>query len=128
MKRGKSYTASIFRAASFLMALLAMGSAGAQEQQAPPEQQAPQEQLDWRIEFEAVCGKTDDSMSLMKEKLTDLIARSDKLAERIGAEEETLRKVYLKRLKLCRDLFVFILESKISEETGGENLSPQKVP
>jgi hypothetical protein len=67
---------------------------------------------DWRVEFEAVCATTDDSMSLTAEQLTNLIARCDKLVERIGAEEETVRRVYLRRLKMCRDLLAFVLESK----------------
>jgi len=70
---------------------------------------------DWRPEFEAVCGKTDVSMTLSKEELKDLIARCEKLEARIGSEEETVRKVYLRRLKLCRDLFGYVLESKESE-------------
>src|SRR5512143_3143147 len=72
----------------------------------------PQE--DWRPEFEAVCGKTEVSMTLSKEELTDLISRCGKLEARIGAEEETVRKVYLRRLKRCRDLFGYMLESKES--------------
>ena len=85
---------------ALLLTLLAAGVAGAQEAE------------DWRAEFEAVCGTTDASMSFTVEELTDLIARCDKLAERIGAEEESVRRVYLRRLKMCRDLLVFVLESK----------------
>lgn len=70
---------------------------------------------EWRPEFEAVCGKTDVSMTLSKEELKDLIKRCEKLEARIGAEEETVRKVYLRRLKMCRDLFGYVLESKESE-------------
>jgi hypothetical protein len=52
-------------------------------------------------------------MSFTAAELTDLIARCDKLSERIGAEqEETVRRVYLRRLKMCRDLLAFVLESK----------------
>ncbi len=70
---------------------------------------------DWRPEFEAVCGKTDVSMALSKEELKDLVTRCGKLEARIAAEEETVRKVYLRRLKMCRDLFGYVLESKESE-------------
>lgn len=70
---------------------------------------------EWRPEFEAVCGKTDVSMTLSKEELRDLIARCEKLESRIGAEEESLRKVYLRRLKMCRDLFAYVLESREPE-------------
>jgi hypothetical protein len=73
---------------------------------------AQQQTEDWRVEFEAVCATTDASMTFTVAELTDFIARCDKLAERIGAEEETIRRVYLRRLKMCRDLLAFVLESK----------------
>ena len=100
MKGCKGRVASIVCATGLLMSLLAAGLARAQEP------------ADWRLEFEAVCGTTDASMSFTVEELTNLIARCDKLAERIGAEEETVRRVYLRRLKMCRDLLVFVLDSK----------------
>ena len=100
MKENRDRIASLVAAAGLLLTLLAAGSAGAQES------------ADWRVEFEAVCGTTDASMSFTVEELTSLIARCDKLAERIGAEEETVRRVYLRRLKMCRDLLAFVLESK----------------
>jgi hypothetical protein len=78
---------------------------------APPRVGA-QTPTDWRVEFDAVCGSTDASTSLSAEELASLIARCDKLAEVIGAEEETVRRVYLRRLKMCRDLLAFVLESK----------------
>ena len=92
---------SIFAAAGLLLMLLVAGAAGAQE---PP---------DWRVEFEAVCSTSDAAMSFTVEELTDLIARCDKLAERIAAEpEEPVRRVSLRRLKMCRDLLVYVLDSK----------------
>lgn len=87
-------------AAGLLAALLA-ASAGAQEPAA-----------DWRPEFEAVCVKTDAAMTLSSEELADLLARCDRLAERIGAEGETVRKVYLRRLTSCRALFAYVLETR----------------
>ena len=100
MKENRGRVASLVAATGLLLTLLAAGSAGAQEP------------VDWRVEFEAVCGTTAASMSFTVEELTSLIARCDKLAEWIGAEEETVRRVYLRRLKMCRDLLVFVLESK----------------
>jgi len=102
MSKNRGRIASHIRAAGLLLLLLATGSAGAQE---PP---------DWRVEFEAVCGTTDASTTFTVEELTSLIARCDKLAVVIGAEEETVRRVYLRRLKMCRDLLAFVLESKNS--------------
>ena len=100
MKGKRGRMVSVVSALGLLAVLLAAGLASAQEPS------------DWRVEFEAVCGTTDASMSLTAEELTNLIARCDKLAERIGAEEETVRRVYLRRLKMCRDLLAFVLESR----------------
>ena len=82
------------------------------------------EQADWRVEFEAVCAGTDASQSLSREELMERIARCDRLAEKIGAEEATVRKVYLRRLKMCRDLYAFVLESKDAAEPEAGKPAP----
>lgn len=69
-------------------------------------------QDDWKKEFEEVCSRTDDAMSLSKDELKALVARCDKLKPLIEKLDETEKKVYLRRLQLCRDLFSFVLESK----------------
>ena len=51
-------------------------------------------------------------MTLSAEELKDLIARCDQLKPRIEAEEESTRKVYLRRLRMCRDLYKYVLENK----------------
>lgn len=66
----------------------------------------------WKAEFDEVCGKSDDSMGLSKDELKALMARCDKLKTLIEAQEETVRKVYLKRLQMCRDLLAYVLEVK----------------
>lgn len=68
----------------------------------------------WKAEFEEVCGKTDDSMGMTKDELKALLARCDKLKPLIEAQEETVRKVYLKRLQMCRDLFAYVYDVKNS--------------
>jgi hypothetical protein len=70
---------------------------------------------DWKSEFEEVCSKTDTSMTLSKEELKGLITRCENLEVRIGAEDESVRKVYLRRLKICSDFFAYMLESKEAE-------------
>ncbi len=67
---------------------------------------------DWKKEFEAICSRTDDAMSFSKDELKGLIARCDKVKSVIETLDESTRKVYLKRLKLCRDLFAFVLDAK----------------
>ena len=66
----------------------------------------------WKAEFEEVCGKTEDSMGMTKDELKALMARCDKLKPTIDAQEETVRKVYLRRLQMCRDLFAYVYEVK----------------
>lgn len=65
----------------------------------------------WEKEFNDVCSKTTDSMSLSREEIKLLIARCEKLKPVIDGQEETTRKVYRKRLEMCKNLFVFMLES-----------------
>lgn len=65
----------------------------------------------WKTEFDDICGKTNEAMTLPKTEIKSLIARCDKLKPRIEALEESARKVYLKRLQMCKDLFVYVLES-----------------
>jgi hypothetical protein len=69
-------------------------------------------QDDWKTEFEAICSKTQDSAALSPDELNNLVDRCNKLRLRIEKLDETQRKVYLKRLQMCRDLFAFVLESK----------------
>lgn len=66
----------------------------------------------WKTEFEDICSKTNDAMALNKEEVKALIDRCDKLKSQIEKLDETARKVYLKRLQMCRDLFVFVRDSK----------------
>ncbi len=67
---------------------------------------------DWKTEFEDICGKTQDAMVFSPEELRKLIERCDKIKPLIEKLGETERKVYLRRLEMCRELFVFTLESK----------------
>jgi len=66
----------------------------------------------WQQEFEAVCAKTDDPMSLSSEELRGFLARLDKLLPVVDKLDESTRKVYLKRIRSCRNLYAFVLESK----------------
>jgi uncharacterized protein YkvS len=77
-----------------------------------PQFSAASSQDDWKAEFADVCSKTDDPMVLSNAEVASLIERCDKLRPRIEKLDESAAKVYLKRLKMCKDLFVFVLESK----------------
>ena len=71
---------------------------------------------DWKKEFEAVCSKTENSMSLNTEELKQLVQRCDSLQTVIDSQDESTKKVYRKRLKLCRDLYDFVLKSREQEK------------
>ena len=68
-------------------------------------------QDDWRTEFDDICSRTDQAMDLSKEELRVLIERCDKIKPGIEQLEESQKKVYLRRLQLCRNLFAFALDS-----------------
>jgi hypothetical protein len=67
---------------------------------------------DWKKEFEEVCAKTQDAMALPVEELKSLVSRCDKLKPQIEKLDETQRKVYSRRLQVCRDLYQFVIESR----------------
>ena len=69
-------------------------------------------QEEWKAEFDAVCSKTDVAMSLSVGELNNMITRCVQLKARIEAQEESTRKVYLRRLQMCRDLYSYVLENK----------------
>lgn len=71
---------------------------------------------DWRQEFDAVCSKTDISMTLPSEELKQLVERCDKLKTIIETQDESTRKVFRKRLQLCRELYAFVLKSREQEK------------
>jgi len=69
-------------------------------------------QEEWKKEFDEICSKTDNSMAFSVEELKSLVDRCDALKPRIEKLEEPQRKVTLKRLQMCRDLYTFVLEKE----------------
>lgn len=69
----------------------------------------------WQKEFDTVCVKSQDAMTFSPEKLTALIRRCDALVPQIEKLDDTRKKVYMGRLRMCRGLYVYVLESKKSE-------------
>lgn len=66
----------------------------------------------WRDSFEESCNRTSEAMTLSVAELKELLAKCDALQKVIEGQEESVRKVYLKRLQLCRNLYVYMLEYK----------------
>lgn len=67
---------------------------------------------DWKMEFDAICSKTDDAVTFSVDEIAALISRCDKLKTAMDSLDESTKKVYLRRLQMCRDLFLYVLESK----------------
>ena len=73
---------------------------------------AAAEERAWLTEFNDLCAKTEVAMTLSSEELAALLSRCEQLQPAIEAEDPSTRKVYLRRLQQCRDLYRFVLESK----------------
>lgn len=75
---------------------------------------------DWKEEYGAVCSETQGAVSLSVEKLQEYISRCEKLQERLdelnGSNGGTEKKVYSRRLKMCRDVYEYTLQYKKREE------------
>jgi len=78
----------------------------------PADQQEAEKREAWQQEFDEICSKTQDAMTLTVEELKVLIQRCDALEPRIQKLDETRRKLYLRRLQQCRGLYAYVLESK----------------
>jgi len=69
-------------------------------------------QESWKAEFDDICSKIQDAMAYTAAELKSFVERCDKLKPQIEKLEESQKKVYMRRLQLCRDLFSFVLETK----------------
>ncbi|MGB8322513.1 MAG: hypothetical protein WCE52_06090 [Candidatus Acidiferrum sp.] len=70
----------------------------------------------WQKEFDEICSKTQNVMSYSEEQLTNLIQRCDALMPQLEKLDETRKKVYTKRLRNCRGLYAYVLESKRNDK------------
>jgi hypothetical protein len=96
-----------------MLALFVPCSRALQEQTKPESTKQETSKAEaWQQEFDEVCGKTQDAMSLTAEELKSLVVRCDALEPKIEKLDETRRKVFQRRLKQCRGLYAYVLESK----------------
>jgi hypothetical protein len=79
----------------------------------------------WHKEFDEICSKTQDAMTLSSADLTDLIRRCDALAPQVEKLNESQKKLYLGRLRMCRGLYAYVLETK-QKETSGDAKKDEK--
>jgi hypothetical protein len=98
-------------AAAALVLGLVAGTPGAPGR--PPGLPAARAEEDWFVEFEAVCAKTQDAMTLPDDELRALVVRCDALKPRVAGLDPSRRKVWTKRLQQCRDLYQFVLDSRV---------------
>lgn len=73
---------------------------------------------EWKKEFEEVCAKTQDAMALPTEELKSLVVRCDALKPAVEGLDESMRKVYTRRLKACRDLYQYVLDYRQQQGQG----------
>ena len=71
---------------------------------------------DWRAEFDQTCGKTEVAMTLSESELVSLTEACDRLEKVIEGLESSERKVFRRRLQLCKNLYLFVLETKRNEK------------
>ncbi len=96
--------------------LLSPTAALAQPQKPPASDGQKEAVPDWQKEFDEICSKTQDAMTFTVAELNTLIQRSDALEPKIEKLDETRRKVYLRRLRQCRGLYAYVLESKKNDK------------
>jgi hypothetical protein len=70
----------------------------------------------WRADFDRVCGQTDNAINMTAAELKAALATCDALRPAIEGLEPTPRKIYLKRLQMCRNLFAYMLETRLQGE------------
>jgi len=66
----------------------------------------------WRVEFDETCANTSDAMALSQADLQSLIVKCDRLQKTIEQLDESTRKVFLKRLLMCKNIFQYVLDAK----------------
>lgn len=72
----------------------------------------------WLADFEQICSQTGEAMNLSVAELNAKLARCAELQKVIETRDESVRKVYLKRLQLCRNLYAYVLEHKKGEQAS----------
>jgi hypothetical protein len=72
---------------------------------------------DWKDEVEDICSRTGVADSYSIEELQALIDRSNKLLKKIKASDNRRKKMFIMRLKKCRNFFAFTIDVKQGEKS-----------
>ena len=73
---------------------------------------------EWLAEFNDSCAKTTEAMELSREELLALIAKCERVKKAVESQDEAVRKVYMKRVQMCLDLFKYVVETKAPDVKG----------
>lgn len=73
----------------------------------------------WVEDFDRICSRAEEADSLPTAKLQELVVESDKLLKVIEAGNDPGKKVYIFRLKKCRNLFAYIISLREAEAGAG---------
>lgn len=66
----------------------------------------------WKSTFDDICSKVDASSTMSAAELTSMVQRLDKLAPEVNASGDPAKKIYLQRLKKCKAMYQFMIDSK----------------
>jgi hypothetical protein len=73
----------------------------------------------WKKDFERLCGATAEAQNLPADKVKILIQESNALLKTIEGLKHPEKKVYLFRLKKCRDFFEYVLALSEKDKPSG---------
>lgn len=66
----------------------------------------------WKATFEDICGKVQGAESMSDQEIQAMMDRADKLMPVIQASNDPGKKVFLLRLKRCRGVYEFMLDTR----------------
>ncbi len=66
----------------------------------------------WKSSFDDICSKVDASGTMSVAELSGMVERLEKLAPEIAASGDPSKKIYLQRLKKCKAMYQFMIDSK----------------
>lgn len=71
---------------------------------------------EWRAEFERACSQSNRSMVMTVKELQELVTACDRVDKLLEVQDETVRKVYRKRVQQTKNLYLFMIETKKTEQ------------
>jgi hypothetical protein len=77
----------------------------------------------WKEDFERICAHTLEATALPNDTLEQLIVQSDDLLGKIGTIDDPQKKVYIFRLKKCKNFFQYILDARKAEAAEDPDLN-----